>query len=194
MIKWYTDSFTEYGENDFRSLTWGDESGTSAHKRYNQMHSEIDWSHKNIFEVGCGWGSFFDFGFNCKSYYGIDVIDNFIVLANKKYSTNNIKFETKDIHDFSYHKQFDIAISSGVAGNTGGPTWHPELLKKFLSKMYSSAKTVLINFPSNRATIRTENVEYYSPEYVLGQALDITNNVKLIHKTRFDFLLRLDNE
>jgi len=60
--------------------------------------------------------------------------------------------------------------------------------------MYVRSNTVLVNFPSNRATNRAENVEYFSPEYILGQALNITNNVKIIHKNKFDFLLKLEHD
>ena len=56
------------------------------------------------------------------------------------------------------------------------------------------AKKVIVNFPSNRATIRTEFVEYFSPEYVLGEAFNITENVQLIHKQKSDFLLILNYE
>jgi len=194
MIKWYSDSLKKYGEKDFRSLAWGNEEGSSAKLRYEQMFSEYDWTDKKVFEIGCGWGSFFDFGFKSKNYYGIDVMSEFIELANKNHSNDNIKFETKDIFDFTYHRKFDVAISSGVAGNRGGPAWHPSYLTEFLSKMYGAAQTVIVNFPSNRATIRTDNVEYFSPEFVLGQALNITENIKLIHKNKFDFLLRLEHE
>ena len=34
MLKWYNDSLNEFGESDFRSLTWGDSEGVSAKKRY----------------------------------------------------------------------------------------------------------------------------------------------------------------
>ena len=57
--------------------------------------------------------------------------------------------------------------------------------------MFSSANTVMVNFPNNRATIRSEYVEYFAPEYVISQALNITNNIQLIHKDRSDFLLIL---
>ena len=57
--------------------------------------------------------------------------------------------------------------------------------------MFNSADNVMINFPSNRATIRSEHVEYFAPEYVISQALNITNNIQLIHKDRSDFLLIL---
>ena len=56
------------------------------------------------------------------------------------------------------------------------------------------AKKIIVNFPSNRATVRSEHVEYFSPEYVLGQALTITENVQLIHNYKSDFLLILNYE
>jgi len=49
----------------------------------------------------------------------------------------------------------------------------------------------MVNFPSNRATIRSEYVEYFAPEYIISQALNLTNNIQLIHKNRSDFLLIL---
>jgi len=194
MLKWYTDSLNTHGENDFRSLTWGDEEGKSAELRYDQMNSEVSFSGKSIFEVGCGWGSFFDFGYSCKTYMGIDILGDFIDIAYKKYGNlPNAKFFVEDISHILSPGAFDLTISSGVAGNRGGPACEPKQLLNYLRKMYSCSNTVLVNFPSNRATIRTENVEYFSPEYVLGQALCITDNVKIIHKNKFDFLLRLDH-
>ena len=195
--KRYNSKLKQYGENDYRSLNWGDKEGISAKARYEQMFNQYDWSNKSVFEVGCGWGSFFDFGFICDYYYGIDVNEKFIKIANKSFWDTAVTnypqpvFEVKDILNFTYYKKFDVAISTGVAGNRGGPAWHPKSLKIFLTKMYNAAQTVLINFPSTWATIRTETVEYFSPEQVLGQALQITQNVELIHKEKSDFLLIL---
>ena len=56
--KWYNDKLNQFGENDFRSLNWGDKEGNSAYARYEQMFDLYDWSDKTVFEVGCGWGSF----------------------------------------------------------------------------------------------------------------------------------------
>ena len=194
MISWYQDSLQKFGIDDFRSITWGDKEGTAAKHRYEQMYSEYNWDMSSVFEIGAAWGSFFDFGYKCNEYYGIDINESLIDIAKSKYQFPNIKFELLDIHNVVANKKYDVVIASGVAGNIGGPSWHPTLLKKFLAKSFSLGNVVLINFPSNRATIRSINIEYYSPEYVIGQALDITNNVKLIHKNKFDFLLRLDNE
>jgi len=200
MINWYNKSLVKYGDSDFRSLNWGDITGTSARFRYEQMDIEVDFKTKSVLEVGCGWGSFFDFGFVCKEYMGWDVVSDFIDIANKKYGSSLDKsFYVKDISSIDSPvrlgglSRYDVSIASGVAGNIGGPAYLPEKLNYMLRMMYSCSNTVLVNFPSNRATNRSEGVEYFSPEYVLAKALEITNNVKLIHKNKFDFLIRLDH-
>ena len=61
--------------------------------------------------------------------------------------------------------------------------------------MLDCANTVMINFPSTYATIRSDNIEYFSPSDILSSALRITKNVELIHKDMHDILLvmRRDN-
>jgi len=193
--EWYDSKLEQFGENDYRSLNWGDKDGKSAKARYQQMFEQYDWSNKRVLEVGCGWGSFFDFSFKCDYYHGIDINPKLINIAIDKFicpKCTNIKFKTSDIFKYnSINSSFDIAISSGVAGNRQGPADTPGKLMHYLSFMFNSANTVMINFPSNRATIRSEYVEYFAPEYIISQALNLTNNVQLIHKNRSDFLLIL---
>lgn len=187
----YNDKLKQFGPNDFRSLNWGDKEGTSAKARYTQMSKYVDFKTSSILEVGCGWGSFFDFGFECKDYLGLDINSDLIGLAQTKYPGHKWEsFETKWYRP-SLYGAFDVCISSGVAGNRGGPAWNPSLLKDYLTTMYNSADTVLVNFPSNRSDIRSEYVEYFSPEYILGEALNITYFTQIIHKPKSDFLLIL---
>ena len=193
--EWYDTKLEQFGEDDFRSLNWGDKEGKSAKARYQQMFEQYNWSNKRILEVGCGWGSFFSFGFGCKYYHGIDINPKLISIAIDKHKchkcTNRI-FKVEDISKYnSINSGFDIAISSGVAGNRQGPADTPGKLMHYLSFMFNSANTVMINFPSNRATIRSEYVEYFAPEYIISQALNLTNNIQLIHKNKSDFLLIL---
>ena len=151
-MAWYNESLKIYGIGDYRSLTWGSSDGKSAKLRYDVMNSITPFSDKSIIEFGCGWGSFFDFGFTCK---------------------------------------YDLAISSGVAGNQGGPADHPTKLKKYLQLMYDCSDTAMVNFPSTWATIRSNNIEYFSPSSTLEIALSVTENVTLIHKSKSDFLIVL---
>lgn len=187
--EWYNNKLNQFGKGDFRSLNWGDKEGKSAEARYQQMFKQFNWSSKKVLEIGCGWGSFFDFGFTCSDYCGIDINPNLIKIATEKYPDK--AFRVDNITKLTPTKMFDVAISSGVAGNRQGPADTPEKLTYYLNFMFSSANTIMINFPSNRATIRTEHVEYFAPEYVISQALNITNNIQLIHKNLSDFLLIL---
>ena len=190
MIKWYKDSLNQYGEDDYRSLTWADKEGKSAKKRYELMTEYVDFKNSDVYEVGCGWGSFFDFGFKCKNYYGIDVVEEFVEIANRKYGNNStVKFSHSDL--YKTNQLFDVAIASGVAGNQGGPASQPKDLHRFLQHMCDSAKLVMINFPSVYATIRSNNIEYFAPSYLLSTALNVTTNVQLIHKDMSDILLIL---
>lgn len=191
MIDWYNQSLEKYGEKDYRSLTWGDEQGTSAIRRYEDMNCIIPFADKRILEVGCGWGSFFDFGFICQKYTGIDINENFINIAKQRYSDH--QFICMDINQYYSENQYDLVICSGVMGNQGGPGDHPEKLKNFITKIYHSlqANDILINFPSSWSTIRSNNIEYFSPSAVLEQTLMLTRNVTLYHKHKFDFLLHI---
>ena len=193
----YNSKLEQFGENDFRSLFSGDKEGTSSKKRYEQMRTHYNWDSKNVLEIGCGWGSFFDFKFTCQEYVGVDINENFIDLARKKYPKKLWLSEYPNKKSFfrnrDYHR-FDVCISSGVAGNRNGPAWNPSLLKDYLLKMYNISNTVMVNFPSNRVDVRTEYVEYFSPEYILGEALNITYNTQIIHKNKADFLLILNHE
>ena len=92
---------------------------------------------------------------------------------------------------FKSDKTYDLAISTGVAGNQGGPADHPKKLSNYLQLMLNSSNAVIVNFPSIWATIRSKNIEYFSPSYILDTALAITENVQLIHKTKSDFILVL---
>ena len=111
---------------------------------------------------------------------------------NGLFCRNQCSFHVGDCLTFKSDKTFDLAISSGVAGNQGGPADHPTKLKQFLLNMKNHASKVVVNFPSTWATIRSENIEYFSPSSTLEIALSVTENVQLIHKTKFDFLLILE--
>ena len=129
--EWYNSKLEQFGENDFRSLNWGDKEGKSAKARYQQMFEQYDWSDKKVLEIGCGWGSFFDFGFTCSGYYGIDINPKIVDIANKKYPDEI--FRVEDISKLKpTTRAFDVAISSGVAGNRQGPADTPDKLMHYL--------------------------------------------------------------
>ena len=108
--KLYNNKLSQFGEDDFRSLNWGDKEGKSAKARYQQMFDEYNWTNKDVLEVGCGWGSFFDFKFICKDYYGIDINSKLIDIANKAGCTVDdlipslLILEKKELIDYNVKK------------------------------------------------------------------------------------------
>lgn len=190
MIKWYNDALEQYGEGDFRSITWADAEGKSALKRYQQMDSVCSFADKTIIEVGCAWGSFFDFGFTAKRYMGCDINEKLIELAAKKYPQHN--FFVHDISNDIPPVSSELVICTGVAGNQGGPADHPHKISKFLDNLLKLGNTVLVNFPSTHSTIRAKNIEYFSPGDVLTLALQVSPNVTLYHQNMADFLIKIE--
>lgn len=189
MLDWYNDSLDKYGEEDYRSLTWGDTEGRSAAYRYKIIDSIVSLNDKRVLEVGCGWGSIFDFGFDPKDYLGLDINENLIRIARSKHP--NKIFIHEEISEISCVPKYDVCIASGVAGNRGGPAWHPDLLDKFLDDALHCAELVVINFPSIWANIRSEHVEYFAPEQVFAAAVRKNRNVQLHHFENFDFFLTI---
>ena len=189
MLDWYNDSLDKYGDSDYRALTWGDAEGRSAAYRYKIIDSIVSLNDKSVLEVGCGWGSIFDFGFNPQDYLGLDINKALIEIAQNKYKDK--RFINAEISNYSSSKRYDVCIASGVAGNRGGPTWHPDLLDSFLDNALRCADLVVINFPSIWANIRSEHVEYFAPEQVFAAAVRKNRNVQLHHFENFDFFLTI---
>ena len=46
--EWYDTKLKQFGENDFRSLNWGDKEGKSARARYRQMFEYYNWNNKSV--------------------------------------------------------------------------------------------------------------------------------------------------
>lgn len=70
---------------------------------------------KTILDFGCGKGDFYRFlserGFSCK-YTGIDINENLIDLAKKKYP--DVEFLVLDIEEETLRKEYDIVFICGV--------------------------------------------------------------------------------
>lgn len=189
MLDWYNDSLDKYGDSDYRALTWGDAEGRSAAYRYKIIDSIVSLNDRSVLEVGCGWGSIFDFGFNPEDYLGLDINKALIEIAQNKYEDK--RFINAELSNYSSSNKYDVCIASGVAGNRGGPTWHPDLLDSFLDDALRCADLVVINFPSIWANIRSEHVEYFAPEQVFAAAVRKNRNVQLHHFENFDFFLTI---
>lgn len=191
----YKSAFDKYGREDYRSL-FSESSGESAKKRYMRMSCFYPFEEKNILEIGCGWGSFFRLGFDCKNYYGVDLIDEFINDA-KRIESDSIKFRVDDINKIvnsgDVIGSFDVMIMSSVMGERTNFIVSPDGVRKLFLFALKNANVALINFPSIYKNFdrRDCTVEYFDPSFILGIAMSVTKNVIIENVIDEDFLVVL---
>lgn len=111
-VKGYQKSLQKYGPG-LRALQW--RSKEAAELRYQQLTADIDFAGKSVLDVGCGFGDIIPFILKKSKkfeYTGVDIVPEFIKLAQKKYPKH--QFFIRDYFGNPMDDVFDIIISSGT--------------------------------------------------------------------------------
>ena len=136
----YQAKFKKFGVNP-KSLLW--KSRGAAHQRFRQFWAEIDFNHKTVLDIGCGFGEFGKFllkRYRGVNYTGIDNVIEFIEVAKKEVPKG--KFKVADFNDSNYRS--DIVIASGVLNsNIGTRLENLDYRKKAIKKIFSLTNNVL---------------------------------------------------
>lgn len=116
-----------------------------SNEQYKNMNI---FENQNCLEIGCGTGDFSDLIYKklkCKSITGLDISENAIQFANKKYKNENVNFMVFDClqNNFDKFKNIDITICS----NTLEHFRNPYIL---INKMLQISKQCLILVPFNQ--------------------------------------------
>lgn len=69
------------------------------------------WRNKEVLEVGCGYGEFSVLMPQCRNYTGIDIVPEFVEMANErtKWSQKWMGFEVRKLETYNCH--FDVVIA-----------------------------------------------------------------------------------
>jgi SAM-dependent methyltransferase len=138
-IRDYKKTFKKYGV-DPRALRWTSKSAAEIH--YKQLVADVNFEGKEVLDVGCGFGDIIAFikkKTTNFSYTGVDVVEEFISVARKRYP--NSDFVLRDYFGNPMDKSFDIVISSGALNaNIGDPISYR---KKAISTMFDHTREVL---------------------------------------------------
>ncbi len=186
ILNHYSNLFKKYGDSP-KSLGWGNGRQSMRFQILNQIGN---FQNCSVLDVGCGFGDFFGFLGSQKiksRYYGVDINDDFIKLAQKKYPQG--KFESCDIQKNKFNKKFDWVIGTGLT-NKSSTYLH---LKTLVKKMFEiSKKGVAIDFVSNYVDYKEKGIFYTSPEIMFKFAKTLTRRVILRHDYfPFEFCLYL---
>lgn len=111
----------------------------------NVIFRNITGKNKNILDVGCNEGYF---GFNnlekTNKYYGIDIMEESLRIANKKYAAVEI-YNLEELKELSFNKKFDYIIFGDVLEHIKNPE---EVLKFFTEKYLNKKGKLIISLPN----------------------------------------------
>ena len=138
----------------------------SQHERFSQMIQVGDLNGAKILDLGCGIGDLYKFLIEKKismDYTGIDIVEEMIEIAQKKY--DNIKFKTLNILEEELNEKYDYVIMNGIFNNNFGDV--DSYMKKLLTKSFDLCnKGIAFNFVSTYVNFKVDKMAYHSPEEI----------------------------
>jgi ubiquinone/menaquinone biosynthesis C-methylase UbiE len=183
----YNSKYQEFGSG-VKSVGWS--TVQSQRTRYQILLNGEDLRGKSVIDLGCGLGALIplireqvedDF-----QYIGVDISSNFVTYCRENFPQKNIDFFEGNFLELTL-PEVDFVIASGVFTlNVPGMV---EYAQQCLSKMYKlSRKACAVNFLSTKADFELAKNLHYEPKMMLEFALQLTQNVTLIHGTpNFEF-------
>ena len=131
-----------------------------------------DFYGKSILDAGCGNGHsisvLFGSELNNMNYTGIDISDDAIEIAKKRFSSLNLKgkFITDDIQTFKLKEKFDYIFSEGVIHHTSKPD---ATFKNLISHLKKDGKIMFYVY-KKKAPIRE-----FTDDYIREQIKNLSN-------------------
>ncbi|MBI5042757.1 MAG: class I SAM-dependent methyltransferase [Nitrospirae bacterium] len=118
---YFKNKFRQFGDTP-KGVDWKDKEAQSQSFKY--IIDTIYFYYPSlktfsIFEVGCGYGAFYEFLKERKMnddiyYFGIDLVDEMITEAKTRYPELKDNLYVGEFKSYCFKKKFDFVISSGI--------------------------------------------------------------------------------
>lgn len=183
LVKHYQSLLAQHGDSS-ESLQHFDK--TSQSKRFEVLTSHISETNYTLLDIGCGLGhilEYLDEGHRGPTaYLGIDIVPEFIELANKKYaSRKGVQFSQINIQTDVMNTSYDHVVICGIFNNILTDNW--TFIFETLDKAFKLTNTSLsFNLLSTYVDFQAPNLFYADPLRVfdfckknLSRKIDIQN-------------------
>lgn len=170
--KFYKNKFLSFGAN-FKGVGWFNPSkAKTRYKNLLRIINKKDKSKVSLLDVGCGYGELLNY---CnlkkiKIYQGIDLVNEMILYANKKYSNKkNINFNVKNL--LNEKKKYDYVICNGIFTLKSTLTDQEmfSYIKKCINQLYKiSAKGFAFNVMDEKVDFKSKDLFYINKDILLS--------------------------
>jgi len=169
LLNFYNSRLEQFGDRP-EALSW------SPQGQLRRFHSlaEIapDLNDTSVLDYGCGTGDFYGFlkrrGFDVR-YTGVDINENFIELAKKKYP--GCAFQVADASDDRLGGSFDYVVICGVF-NLNVPGVAEDMKEALVTLFKRCNKGLALNCLSSHASEMDPKWHYTSPEEMVRFTLE----------------------
>jgi ubiquinone/menaquinone biosynthesis C-methylase UbiE len=193
VVKRYLDRYAEHGIHVDTLKSGG---AGKQFIRHSVHASMFDLEGKDILDVGCGIGMFYEYLKNSSikiaSYTGLDIIDPFI--ESNRIRFPEARFDKLDIFraPLDAYKP-DIVFMSQVFNNRYQETNNEEIIREAIRRFFAVARVGLaIDFLTSYVDYMEPELYYFSPEKILAFAKTLTRTVAIRHDyLPFEFTLFL---
>jgi 2-polyprenyl-3-methyl-5-hydroxy-6-metoxy-1,4-benzoquinol methylase len=188
LLNFYNRHLKDFGDTP-QAVRWTPEGQILRYEMFLKIAG--NFSGKKVLDFGCGKGDFYKYirEKGIPVYYcGIDINENLIKLAGRKYP--EAEFIAMDIDETELNREFDIIFICGVFNLRIAEIENS--MKILLKKLFSLCKEALyMNLLTYYVPKRDVELFYVKPEEILHFAIaEISKSVTLTH-TREDIFLSI---
>ncbi len=190
LLSFYNMHLKKFGDRP-EALRWTPQGQLKRYHMLADIAPLAELNNSTVLDYGCGTGDFYRFlkrrGIKVK-YTGVDINENFIDLAQKKYPKCTFKVMNAD--DDEFEGFYDYIFICGVF-NLNVPGVNDDLKNALVALFKHCNKGLALSALSSHTPIRDPELHFTSPEEMVKFALEnLSPTIALRHdRIQYDFML-----
>ena len=190
LLSFYNMHLKKFGDRP-EALRWTPQGQLKRYHMLADVAPVAELNNSTVLDYGCGTGDFYRFlkrrGIKVK-YTGVDINENFISLAQKKYP--ECTFRVMNADDDEFEGFYDYIFICGVF-NLNVPGVNDDLKNALVTLFKHCNKGLVLSALSSHTPIRDPELHFTSPEEMVKFALEnLSPSIALRHdRIQYDFML-----